>query len=86
MDQTTQRGALTVFVGNLPFSLGEEELKKMFSAYGAITAVTIVKDAMNRSKGYGFVEVSCSSLVVVVVVEEEVREVEEGGRLPSCLW
>lgn len=65
MDQATQRGALTVFVGNLPFSLDEEQLRKMFGAYGAITAVTIVKDNMNRSKGYGFVEVRHSSTLPI---------------------
>jgi len=31
----------------------------MFGAHGGVVSVTIVKDQLNRSKGFGFVEVRC---------------------------
>jgi hypothetical protein len=35
----------------------EEDIKAMFGTFGGVVAVTIVKDQLNRSKGFGFVEV-----------------------------
>ena len=37
--------------------MGEEDIKGMFGAHGGVVSVTIVKDQLNRSKGFGFVEV-----------------------------
>lgn len=37
--------------------MSEEDIKGMFSEFGGVVAVTIVKDQLNRSKGFGFVEV-----------------------------
>eukprot|EP00624_Nannochloropsis_granulata_P006111 evm.model.NODE_44376_length_19205_cov_28.605051.1 len=34
----------------------EEDIKNMFGAHGGVVSVTIVKDQLNRSKGFGFVE------------------------------
>jgi RNA recognition motif-containing protein len=45
-----------VYVGNLPFSVGQNELKELFSEFGEITEATIIIDKFsNRSKGFGFV-------------------------------
>ena len=45
-----------VYVGNLPFSVDEEELKNLFSSYGEISAVSLISDKFSgRSKGFGFV-------------------------------
>ncbi len=45
-----------LYVGNMPYSTTEEALQQMFSEYGAISEVKIIKDHMsNRSKGFGFV-------------------------------
>jgi RNA recognition motif-containing protein len=45
-----------VFVGNLPFSVGYEELKELFSPYGEITDSTVVVNKFSgRSRGFGFV-------------------------------
>jgi hypothetical protein len=40
--------------------MGEEDIKGMFGAHGGVVSVTIVKDQLNRSKGFGFVEVRFS--------------------------
>ncbi|MBI2588972.1 RNA-binding protein [Candidatus Saccharibacteria bacterium] len=46
-----------VFVGGLPFSTTDDELKELFSAHGAVASATVVRDRdSGRSKGFGFVE------------------------------
>ena len=46
-----------LYVGSLPYSLSEEELKETFSAYGTVVSARIITDKMTgRSKGFGFVE------------------------------
>lgn len=48
-----------LYVGNLPYSATEEELKNIFSAAGAVESATIVNDKFSgRSKGFGFVEMA----------------------------
>lgn len=37
--------------------MSEDDIKAMFGGFGGVVAVTIVKDQLNRSKGFGFVEV-----------------------------
>lgn len=46
-----------VYVGNLPYSVRDEELKNHFAQIGEITSATVIMDRRtNRSKGFGFVE------------------------------
>jgi cold-inducible RNA-binding protein len=46
-----------VFVGGLPFSTTDDELRDAFAAHGAVASATVVKDRdSGRSKGFGFVE------------------------------
>jgi len=44
-----------LYVGNLPFSTSEDELKKLFATYGAVAKCVIPIDRFNRSKGYATV-------------------------------
>jgi len=37
--------------------MAEADVQEMFSEHGGVVSVTIVKDQLNRSKGFGFVEV-----------------------------
>jgi len=51
--------SLKLYVGNLPFSATDEELKTLFSAHGEILSAVVIKDKFSgRSKGFGFVEFS----------------------------
>lgn len=46
-----------LFVGGLPYSTSEDELKDAFSQHGTVASVKIITDRdTGRSKGFGFVE------------------------------
>lgn len=46
-----------LYVGNLNFNTTDQELEGIFSEYGEIISVSVIKDRdTNRSKGFGFVE------------------------------
>ncbi len=48
---------MNIYVGNLPFNLGEEDLKEIFEEYGEVASAKIISDKITgRSKGFGFVE------------------------------
>lgn len=48
----------TLYVGNIPWALDENELLSVFSEHGDIVNCRIITDRRTgRSKGYGFVEV-----------------------------
>jgi len=46
-----------MYVGNIPYNATEEDLKQLFSEYGEIESLKIMKDQFtDRSKGFGFIE------------------------------
>jgi len=48
---------MNIFVGSLPFSIKETELKEFFEEYGEVASVKIITDKFSgRSKGFGFIE------------------------------
>ncbi len=48
---------VNLYVGNLPFSTTEEDLRDMFGQHGAVLRASIVIDReTGRSRGFGFVE------------------------------
>lgn len=47
----------TIYVGNLPFSATEQDIRAVFEAHGDVRSVSIVSDrGTGRPKGFGFVE------------------------------
>ena len=47
---------MKVYVGNLPWSVDQAGLKKMFDEFGEITEAVVISDKFSgRSKGFGFV-------------------------------
>jgi cold-inducible RNA-binding protein len=51
-----------LYVGNLPHSTTEAELRNLFEAYGAVEKITLVTDRdTGRSRGFGFVEMTNAS-------------------------
>ena len=50
---------MNIYVGNLAYSLQDDELQEIFAEYGAVVSAKIIIDKMtNKSKGFGFVEMS----------------------------
>lgn len=50
---------MRLYVGNIPFSATEEEIKTMFEKQGTVKDCRIIMDVnTNRSKGFCFVEMS----------------------------
>ena len=51
---------MNIYVGNLSWNLTEEDLSNLFAPYGEVVSGKIVTDKFNnnRSKGFGFVEMS----------------------------
>lgn len=48
---------MNIYVGNLPYKITENDLRDLFSAYGEVTSVSMIKDKMTgQSKGFGFVD------------------------------
>jgi len=48
---------MTIYVGNLPFSATEQDVRAAFEAHGDVRSVSIVSDReTGRPKGFGFVE------------------------------
>lgn len=48
---------MNIYVGNLSWSMTDDDLMNLFTQYGSVTSAKILKDKMNgRSKGFGFVE------------------------------
>jgi RNA recognition motif-containing protein len=50
---------MNIYVGNLSWSMTDEDLNTMFSDFGSVSSAKILKDKMSgRSKGFGFVEMA----------------------------
>ena len=48
---------MTIFIGNLNWSLSESEIQSMFEPFGEVKSVALIKDKMTKkSKGFAFVE------------------------------
>jgi RNA recognition motif-containing protein len=50
---------MNIFVGNLPFSMTDDELRGAFEEHGAVDSARVITDReTGRSRGFGFVEMS----------------------------
>ncbi len=48
-----------IYVGNLGFSVNNEDLKAKFEHYGSVSSANVIMDRdSGRSKGFGFVEMN----------------------------
>jgi RNA recognition motif-containing protein len=48
-----------IYVGNLPFSASEADVRTLFSAHGTVESVSLPTDReTGRPRGFGFVEMS----------------------------
>jgi RNA recognition motif-containing protein len=53
---------MNIYVGNLAYSVTEEDLQKAFEAFGQVASANVIRDQYSKqSKGFGFVEMPESS-------------------------
>ncbi len=86
--------AKKIYVGNMSFSVTEEELRNMFTQHGEVTSVSVISDKQTgRSRGFGFVEMANDDQAQAAIaalngkdisgrtiVVNEAKPREEGGR------
>ncbi len=70
---------MNIYVANLPYSTGDDELRSQFEAFGSVDSATVIKDRdTGRSRGFGFVEMGSDDEARKAI--EELNGQEMGGR------
>ena len=70
---------MDIYVGNLPYSAGDEDLREAFEKHGSVSSARVIIDRdTGRSKGFGFVEMPDSGEAEVAI--NVVNGVELDGR------
>ena len=68
---------MNIYVGNLSWSMTDEDLNTLFSEYGTVTSAKILKEKnTGRSKGFGFVEMEddeAAKTAIATLNESEVQ-------------
>lgn len=53
---------MNIYVGNLPYSVTDSDLRETFSRFGEVSQVNLISDRFTgESKGFGFVEMSSNA-------------------------
>lgn len=48
---------MDIYVGNLPYSVDDQQLQELFAQHGTVTSARVIMDKFSgQSKGFGFVE------------------------------
>ena len=56
-----------LFVGNLPWSVGDMQLEELFQPHGDVTSARVITDRdSGRSRGFGFVEIEAPDIQSVI--------------------
>ncbi|HMJ47207.1 MAG TPA: RNA-binding protein [Ferruginibacter sp.] len=70
---------MNIYVGNLSWTMTDDDLMNLFTQYGSVTSAKILKDKMNgRSKGFGFVEMEDDEAAKTAIAN--LNETEVQGR------
>jgi RNA recognition motif-containing protein len=68
-----------LYVGNLPYDTGEDQLQELFSPFGQVESVLVMRDmATGRARGFAFVEMSNEDEAQKAVTG--LNETDLGGR------
>jgi RNA recognition motif-containing protein len=68
-----------LYVGVLPFSTTDQELKRIFDTYGTVESALVIKGKLSgRSRGFGFVEMSNGQEGITAI--GELNGTDLGGR------
>jgi RNA recognition motif-containing protein len=53
---------MNIYVGNLPYTVTDEDLRELFAEYGEVSTANVISDKFSgQSKGFGFVEMPTQS-------------------------
>ena len=67
-----------LYVGNLPFSATEDEIKSTFGQHGTVHSVALINDReTGRPRGFGFIEVDDNDIPAMI---QNMDSKEMGGR------
>jgi RNA recognition motif-containing protein len=62
----------SIYVGNLPFSATSEGIQELFSTYGAVENVNLIKDReTGRLRGFGFVEMASGANEAIAALNDK---------------
>jgi len=68
---------MNIYVGNLSWTMTDDDLSNLFTQYGSVTSAKILKDKMNgRSKGFGFVEMEDDEAAKTAIANLNESEVQ----------
>ena len=68
-----------LYVGNLPYEIGEAELQEVFARAGSVESVTVMRDQMTgRARGFAFVEMSTDEEAQTAI--RDLNAAQLGGR------
>ena len=68
-----------LYVGNLPYETGENDLQELFTRVGGVESVHVVRDQMTgRARGFAFVEMNTEEGAQKAILELNAHEI--GGR------
>lgn len=57
----------SIYVGNIPFSASEDDLRDLFSEYGAVQSLKFVNDReTGRFRGFAFVEMEDADALAAI--------------------
>ncbi|HEY3384593.1 MAG TPA: RNA-binding protein [Vicinamibacterales bacterium] len=71
--------ARKLYVGNLPYEVGEAELQQLFGAAGTVESVNVMRDmATGRARGFAFVEMATDDEAQKAI--SQFNEYSMGGR------
>ena len=66
----------SIYVGNLPYTATEDELREVFSQHGEVSEVNIVKDReTGRARGFAFVEMPNGNEAANAIKELNLSEI-----------
>ena len=70
---------MNLYVGNLPYSTTEENLREAFAAHGEVSSVNLITDKFSgQSKGFAFVEMADNAAADAAI--KALNETSMGGR------
>lgn len=87
-----------IYVGNLPFTAKENDIRDLFAQYGAVTSVSLITDRETGApRGFGFVEMENGADEAIQALDgrefggrklkvNEAKPKEEGNRPRRSRW